>query len=57
MVTCLNPRVDPAGFLRLEPGDAMVIRNAGGRVTDAALRDLAFIGALAERQVAAGPPF
>jgi carbonic anhydrase len=44
VVTCLDPRVDPAAFLGVELGDAPVIRNAGGRVTEAVLDDLAFIG-------------
>jgi carbonic anhydrase len=57
VVACLDPRVEPAGFLGLEPGDAMVVRNAGGRVTQEVLLDLAFIGALAERQVPEGPLF
>ena len=57
VVACLDARVEPAGFLGLEPGDAMVVRNAGGRVTPEVLLDLAFIGALAERQVPEGPLF
>ena len=57
LVTCLDPRVEPAGFLGIEPGDAMVVRNAGGRVTPEVLLDFAFIGALAERQVPEGPLF
>lgn len=57
LITCLDPRVEPAGFLGLEPGDAMVVRNAGGRVTPEVLRDLAFICALAERQIPEGPLF
>ncbi len=57
VVTCLDPRVDPAGFLGVAPGDAAVVRNAGGRVTPEVLLDLAFIGALAERQVTDGPLF
>ncbi|CAA9505535.1 MAG: Carbonic anhydrase, beta class [uncultured Rubrobacteraceae bacterium] len=57
LITCLDPRVEPAGFLGMEPGDAMVVRNAGGRVTPEVLLDLAFIGALAERQVPEGPLF
>ena len=47
VITCLDPRTDPSAFLELELGDAMVIRNAGGRVSPDALRDLAFIGHLA----------
>jgi carbonic anhydrase len=44
----LDPRTDPAEFLELELGDAAVIRNAGGRVTQAVIDDLAFIGYLSE---------
>jgi carbonic anhydrase len=41
VVTCMDARLDPARFLGLEEGDAHVIRNAGGVVTDDALRSLA----------------
>ena len=41
IVTCMDARLDPARFLGLEPGDAHVIRNAGGLVTDDVLRSLA----------------
>src|SRR5919198_2891382 len=40
VVTCMDARLDPAKFLELEEGDAHVIRNAGGLVTDDALRSL-----------------
>src|SRR5437588_11398799 len=40
IVTCMDARIDPARVLGLEPGDAQVIRNAGGIVTDDALRSL-----------------
>ncbi|HYZ78349.1 MAG TPA: carbonic anhydrase [Gaiellaceae bacterium] len=40
VVTCMDARLDPANFLGLEEGDAHVIRNAGGLVTDDALRSL-----------------
>ena len=33
VVTCMDPRVDPAHVLGLELGDGVVIRNTGGRVT------------------------
>lgn len=49
VITCLDPRTDPAGFLGLQPGDAMVIRNAGGRVTRRVVDDLAFISHLTEQ--------
>ena len=47
IVTCLDHRVDPAITLGLRLGDAPVIRNAGGRVTQAVIDDLAFLAFLA----------
>jgi carbonic anhydrase len=40
IVTCMDARIDPARALGLEEGDAHVIRNAGGIVSDDALRSL-----------------
>ena len=40
ILTCMDARLDPARFLGLEEGDAHVIRNAGGRASDDALRSL-----------------
>ncbi len=40
VVTCMDARIDPAKSLGLEEGDAHVIRNAGGVVSDDALRSL-----------------
>src|ERR671938_862617 len=40
VVTCMDARLDPAKFLGLQEGDAHVIRNAGGLVSDDALRSL-----------------
>jgi carbonic anhydrase len=57
VITCLDPRVDPAAFLGIELGDAPVIRNAGGRVTDAVIDDVAFISFLAESMIPDGPLF
>ena len=57
VVTCLDPRTDPANFLELELGDAAVIRNAGGRVTQAVIDDLAFISYLSETRRPDGPMF
>ena len=37
VVTCMDSRIDPLGMLGLQPGDAKILRNPGGRVTDAAL--------------------
>jgi len=38
VITCLDPRVDPAHFLGLDLSDAMVVRNVGGRVTPGVIR-------------------
>ena len=57
VITCLDPRVDPAHFLGLGLGDAMVVRNAGGRVTPEVIDDVAFIGQLAENILPDGPLF
>jgi carbonic anhydrase len=40
IVTCMDARFDPARALGLEEGDAHVIRNAGGVVTDDVIRSL-----------------
>ena len=47
VVTCLDHRVDPAITLGLRLGEAPVIRNAGGRVTQAVIDDLAYLAFLA----------
>jgi len=40
ILTCMDARLDPAGYGGLREGDAHVIRNAGGRVSDDAIRSL-----------------
>jgi carbonic anhydrase len=40
VLTCIDSRIDPLAMLGLKPGDAKIIRNAGARVTDDALRSL-----------------
>lgn len=40
VVTCIDTRIEPLAMLGLRPGDAKIMRNAGGRVTDDALRSL-----------------
>jgi carbonic anhydrase len=57
VITCLDPRVDPAHFLGLELSDAMVVRNVGGRVTPEVINDVAFIAQLAENALPDGPLF
>ncbi|GAA2673095.1 carbonic anhydrase [Actinoplanes palleronii] len=43
VLTCVDPRVEPAGFLGLTTGDAGVLRNAGGRVDDRVMDDIAYL--------------
>jgi carbonic anhydrase len=40
VVTCMDSRIDPLGLLGLRPGDAKILRNPGGRVTEQALKAL-----------------
>ena len=48
IVTCMDARIDPAALFGLTPGDAHVIRNAGGIVTDDVIRSLVLSQALLE---------
>jgi carbonic anhydrase len=57
VITCLDPRVDPAHFLGLGLGDAVVVRNVGGRVTPEVIDDVAFIAELAGGLLPDGPLF
>jgi carbonic anhydrase len=40
LVTCIDSRIEPLQMLGLVPGDAKILRNAGGRVTEDVLRSL-----------------
>jgi carbonic anhydrase len=40
IVTCMDARIDPVRIFGLQPGDAHVLRNAGGVVTDDMIRSL-----------------
>lgn len=55
IVTCVDSRVDPTHFLDLELGDAFVIRNVGGRVTEEVVEQIRILTAL--NGVAGGAPF
>jgi carbonic anhydrase len=57
VITCIDPRVDPAEVLGLALGDAIVARNVGGRVTEAVLADLAWISYLHETKTPDAPWF
>ena len=57
VITCIDPRTDPADFLGLEFGEAIVARTVGGRVTPAVIQDLSYIGYLVETKAPEGPYF
>jgi carbonic anhydrase len=57
LITCIDPRTDPADFLGLEVGEAIVTRTVGGRVTPAVIQDVAYIGYLVEAKAPDGPYF
>jgi carbonic anhydrase len=47
VIACADHRADPAHVLGLEPGEAVVLRNPGGRVTTDVLRSLLVLSAIA----------
>lgn len=49
ILTCIDARIDPAHFLGLDLGDALVFRNAGGRVTDDLELDIGVLWMMAAR--------
>jgi len=49
VITCLDHRVDPAITLGLTLGDAPVLRNAGGRVTQPIIEEIAYLAFLGQR--------
>jgi carbonic anhydrase len=58
VIGCVDPRVDPAHVLGLANGEALVIRNIGGRYTPAALQTMATLRVIAQVEGAApGPGF
>jgi carbonic anhydrase len=57
VITCIDPRVDPADFLGLQFGEAIVGRTIGGRITPAVIQDVAYIGYLVETKAPEGPYF
>lgn len=57
IIGCVDPRVDPMDVLKLKPGEAVVIRNVGGRINPALLETLAILRAVsraAGQEVGAG---
>jgi carbonic anhydrase len=47
LLTCVDPRVDPAHVVGVAPGEAAVIRNIGGRLTPNVLAEVVLLGRLA----------
>lgn len=48
IVGCADMRVDPAHILGTKPGEAVVIRNIGGRITPGLLEQLGLLGRIGE---------
>ena len=46
ILTCVDSRVDPAHVFELALGDAVLMRNNGGRITPEVMRDFAILGVL-----------
>src|SRR5215468_4047970 len=51
---CVDSRVDPSDVLGLELGDGVVMRNIGGRITPAALREWALLSRLGQGKTPSG---
>jgi carbonic anhydrase len=43
LITCIDPRVEPAAIVGSRLGEAIIARNVGGRVTPAVIKDMAWI--------------
>lgn len=56
IIGCVDSRVDPCQVLGLELGEAVVMRNVGGRVTPAVLRSWALLGKLGQARGDRPPP-
>jgi carbonic anhydrase len=54
IIGCADARVDPAHLLGLEPGEALVLRNIGGRITPVTLREMALLSMIPQVE-GAGP--
>jgi carbonic anhydrase len=56
IIGCVDMRVDPAHVFGIKPGEALVIRNIGGRITPVLLEELAMLGRVGQvtQKVAGG---
>ncbi len=48
IIGCADMRVDPAHVLGIRPGEAVVMRNIGGRITPGLLQELGLLGRIGE---------
>jgi carbonic anhydrase len=48
IIGCADMRVDPAHLLGIEPGEAIVLRNVGGRITPGLLEQLGLLGRIGQ---------
>ena len=48
IIGCADMRVDPAHVLGIKPGEAVVVRNIGGRITPGLLEQLGMLGRIGE---------
>ena len=48
IIGCADMRVDPAHVLGIKPGEAVIMRNIGGRITPGLLEELAMLGRIGE---------
>jgi carbonic anhydrase len=48
VIGCADMRVDPAYILGIKPGEAVVVRNIGGRITPGLLEQLGLLGRIGE---------
>jgi len=48
IIGCVDMRVDPAHVLGIKPGEAVVIRNIGGRITPGLLEQLGLLGRIGQ---------
>jgi len=48
IIGCADMRVDPAHILGIKPGEAVVIRNIGGRITPGLLEQMGLLGRIGE---------
>lgn len=47
VLTCVDSRIDPAYFLGLKEGEAIIIRNAGARITEEVEKELGILSVMA----------